>query len=304
MNESTGQSRMVTGLFNDRDSAERAYQSLIARGYSHEEANVIMSDETRNNFYPAGSENTSALADKTLEDAGKGAAIGGTLGAIIAGIAAIGTSVLLPGLGLVVAGPLAAALVGAGAGGLTGGLIGALVGHGVPEEHAAEYESGVKNGGVFMGVNARSDEDAQYFHEEFNRNGGSHVVGTGLGVAGGALAGAAIGSAVAPVIGTGVGAVAGGIAGGAAGHETAEAVNPQPGDQQDGDHAVGTGTGAVGGAIAGAAIGSAVPGVGTAVGGVVGGVAGSVGGAVAGHEIAEEVNPDDKVVGNDNTRLT
>jgi len=294
MNESTGQSRMVTGLFNDRDSAERAYQSLISRGYSHEEANVIMSDETRTRFYPEGSEHSSALADKTLEDAGKGAAIGGTLGAIIAGIAAIGTSIVLPGLGLVVAGPLAAALMGAGAGGLTGGLIGALVGNGVPEEHAAEYESGIKNGGVFMGVNARNDDDAQYFHNEFNRSGGSHVVGTGAGVVGGAVTGAAIGSAV-PVVGTAIGGVVGGIVGGAAGHEAAEAVNPEPGDQQDGDHAVGTGTGAVGGAITGAAIGSVVPVVGTAVGGVVG----AVGGAVAGHEVAEEVNPDDKIIDTD-----
>ena len=294
MNESTGQSRMVTGLFSDRESAERAYQSLIARGYTSDEANVIMSDETRSKYYPAGSEHTSALGDKTMEDAGKGAAIGGTLGAILAGIAAIGTSILIPGLGLIVAGPLAAALVGAGAGGLTGGLIGALVGHGVPEQNAAEYESGIKNGGVFMGVNARNDDDARHFHDEFNRNGGSHVVGTGVGVAGGALAGAAIGSAVLPVIGTGIGAVAGGIAGGAAGHEAGEAVNPKPGDQQDGDHAVGTGTGAVGGAVTGAAIGSVVPVVGTAIGGVVG----AVGGAVAGHEVAEEVNPDDKVVGN------
>jgi len=289
---------MVTGLFNDRDSAERAYQALIARGYSNEEANVIMSDETRNKFYPEGSEHTSALADKTLEDAGKGAAIGGTLGAIIAGIAAIGTSIVLPGLGLIVAGPIAAALMGAGAGGLTGGLIGALVGHGIPEEHAAEYESGVKNGGVFMGVNARNDEDAKHFHNEFNRSGGSHVVGTGVGVAGGALAGAAIGSAVMPVVGTAIGGVAGGIAGGAAGHEEAEAVNPQPGDQQDGDHAVGTGSGAVGGAVAGATIGSVVPVAGTAIGGVVG----AVGGAVAGHEVAEEVNPDDKIIDNDRTR--
>ena len=298
MNESTGQSRMVTGLFNDQESAERAYQSLIARGYTSDEANVIMSDETRSKYYPAGSEPTSALGDKTMEDAGKGAAIGGTIGAILAGIAAIGTSILIPGLGLIVAGPIAAALVGAGAGGLTGGLIGALVGHGVPEENAAEYESGIKNGGVFMGVNARNDEDAQHFHNEFSRSGGSHVVGTGVGATGGAIAGAAIGTAVLPVIGTGIGAVAGGIAGGAAGHEAGEAVNPKPGDEQDGDHAVGTGTGAVGGAVAGAAIGSVVPVVGTAIGGVVG----AVGGAVAGHEVAEEVNPDDKLVDDKFTR--
>jgi hypothetical protein len=66
---------------------------------------------------------------------------------------------------------------------LTGGLLGALVGSGIPEEHAAEYESGIKNGGVYMGVNARNDEDAQYFHNEFSRSGGSHVVGTGIGAA-------------------------------------------------------------------------------------------------------------------------
>jgi len=285
MNETTGQKPLVTGLFRDRESAERAYQSVASRGYGNEDTNVIMSDETRNNFYPAGSEHSSALADRTMEDVGKGAAIGGTLGAIVAGIAAIGTSVLLPGLGLIVAGPLAAGLVGAGAGGLTGGLIGALVGHGVPEEHAAEYESGIKEGGVFMGVHPRSEEDAAYFHNEFNTHGSNvHAVGT----VGGALAGAAIGSAV-PGVGTAVGGVVGGIVGGVAGHETAEAVNPKAGDQNDGDHPVGTGTGAVGGAITGAALGSVVPVVGTAVGGVVG----AVGGAVAGHEVAEEVNPEE-----------
>lgn len=288
MNETTGRKPLVTGLFKDKESAERAYQSVASRGYGKEDTNVIMSDETRNNYFPAGSENSSALADKTMEDVGKGAAIGGTLGAIVAGIAAIGTSVLLPGVGLIVAGPLAAALVGAGAGGLTGGLIGALVGHGVPEEHAAEYESGIKEGGVFMGVNPRNEEDASYFNNEFSKNGSNvHAVGTGTGAVGGAVTGAVIGSAV-PVVGTAVGGVVGGIVGGVAGHETAEAVNPKAGDQNDGDHPVGTGGGAVGGAVTGAAIGSVVPVVGTAVGGVVG----AVGGAVAGHEVAEEVNPE------------
>ncbi len=297
MNESTGQTRSVSGLFNDRQSVERAYSSLNDRGYTKDDVNLLMSDETRSRHFGEGTANTE-LGSKALEGAGTGSAIGGTLGAIIAGIAAIGTSVLLPGIGLVVAGPIAAALVGAGAGGLTGGLIGALVGSGIPEEHAAEYESGIKNGGVYMGVNARNDEDAQYFHNEFSKSGGSHVIGTGVGVAGGALAGAAIGSAILPVVGTGIGAVAGGIAGGAAGHEAGEAVNPTPGDQRDGDHAVGTGTGAVGGAVAGAALGSVVPVVGTAIGGVVG----AVGGAVAGHEVAEEVNPDDKIVDDKFTR--
>ena len=160
-----GQNRVLTGMFRDRDSAERAYNSAISRGYSKDDVNLLMSDQTRDTYFADGDD--TAMGSKALEGAGTGSAIGGTLGAIIAGVAAIGTSVLLPGIGLVVAGPLAAALAGAGAGGLTGGLIGALVGSGIPEEQAAQYEEGIKNGGIVMGVNPRNDEDADYFENEF-----------------------------------------------------------------------------------------------------------------------------------------
>jgi hypothetical protein len=165
---------MLTGLFRDRESTEGAYKSLRDRGYSDDDINVLMSDETRNKYYNDGD---SALDDnKALEGAGTGGAIGGTLGAIIGGIAAIGTNIVMPGLGLVVWGPIAAALAGAGAGGLTGGLVGALIGWGIPDEHAREYEEGIKNGGTFMGVTPRNDEDAQYFENEWRNNyRGEHV---------------------------------------------------------------------------------------------------------------------------------
>lgn len=157
--------RVLTGMFRDRASAEGAYNSALSRGYTKDDVNLLMSDQTRDTYFADGDD--SAMGTKALEGAGTGSAIGGTLGAIIAGIAAIGTSVLLPGLGLVVAGPLAAALAGAGAGGLTGGLIGALVGSGIPEDRAKEYEEGIKNGGIVMGVNPRNDEDADYFENEW-----------------------------------------------------------------------------------------------------------------------------------------
>ncbi|MDT5294137.1 MAG: hypothetical protein QOJ76_1017 [Acidobacteriota bacterium] len=170
----TGRSRMVTGLFRDRESAERAYGSLSGRGYGKDDVNVIMSDETRKKHFSDDAKD-SELGDKAWEDAGKGAAIGGTVGATLAALAAIGTSVALPGLGLLIAGPIAAGLLGAGAGGLTGGLIGALVGKGVPEEHAKEYDRGVREGGIMMGVDARSDEDAEYLENEFRTHRGEHV---------------------------------------------------------------------------------------------------------------------------------
>ncbi len=168
------QNQMLSGMFNDREGAESAYSSMKDRGYNDDEINVMMSNETRDSWYADGDGDTE-LGSKALEGTGVGSAVGGTLGAIIGGIAAIGSNLILPGVGLVVAGPLAAALAGAGAGGLTGGLVGALIGSGIPEERAALYEDGLKNGGVVFGVNPRSDEDADYFESEFKNYKGEHI---------------------------------------------------------------------------------------------------------------------------------
>jgi hypothetical protein len=170
----TGSSRMMTGMFRDRESAERAYHSLSSRGYSKDDVNLVMSDDTRKRHFGDHTADTD-LGDKALEGAGAGSAIGGTLGAIVGAVAAIGTSVALPGLGLVVAGPLAAGLAGAGAGGLTGGLLGALVGSGIPEERAKEYEHGVKEGGIVMGVTPRNEEDASYLENEWRNSHGESI---------------------------------------------------------------------------------------------------------------------------------
>src|ERR1700754_1171317 len=170
----TGRSRMVTGLFRDRDSAERAYNSVTTRGYSNDDVNLLMSDETRKKHF-AVDDRPTELGNKALEGAGTGAAIGGTVGATLAAIAAIGTTLALPGLGLLVAGPIAAALAGAGAGGATGGLVGALIGAGIPEERVKEYEEGEKNGGIMMGVTPRNAEDAAYFEDDWKNNRGEQV---------------------------------------------------------------------------------------------------------------------------------
>ncbi|WP_317196133.1 hypothetical protein [Hymenobacter siberiensis] len=164
----------MSGMFRDRTSAEKAYSALHSRGYGKDDVNLLMSDETRKTHFGDDTVHTD-LGDKAMEGAGVGSAIGGTAGAIIGAIAAIGTSVALPGLGLIIAGPLAAALAGAGAGGLTGGLVGALVGSGIPEEHAAEYESGIKNGSIVIGVKPRNADDAKYFEDEFRRNNGDKI---------------------------------------------------------------------------------------------------------------------------------
>jgi hypothetical protein len=145
----------TTELFKNRTAAEKAYQAALDKGYSDKDINVIMSEDSKNKYYD------SELVDEdtqALEGAGVGGTVGAAVGGIIGAIAAIGTNLVLPGLGLVVAGPLAAGLAGAGAGGITGGVVGALVGWGIPEEEARRYEKGINDGGIVLAVKNRDSK--------------------------------------------------------------------------------------------------------------------------------------------------
>jgi hypothetical protein len=170
------QNRMMTGLFRDRESAERAYQALEGRGYQSEDLNVLMTDETRKKYFADGSTAKTELGTKALEGAGVGAGVGAVTGGVIAAVVAAAT-IAIPGVGLVVAGPLAAALAGAGAGSVAGGAIGALVGAGIPEERAKHYQTGLSEGGIVLGVNPRNDDDAEYVEREWKNSKGEHIYG-------------------------------------------------------------------------------------------------------------------------------
>ena len=166
----------LTGLFPDRASAERAYEGAVARGYGADDIDLVMSDETRKRHFGDTAAVKTELGSKAAEGAGIGAGIGGTLGAIAAAIAAVGTSLVLPGLGLVIAGPVAAAVAGAGAGGAAGGLMGALIGWSIPEERVKEYETGIKQGGILMGVRPKSDDDATHLEDQWRTQAGGQSV--------------------------------------------------------------------------------------------------------------------------------
>ena len=169
-------SSVMTVMFQDPDDAEKAYRKLKDHGYQEDEISVVMSKDTRKRHYGDDDKaHSEDLGNKSLEGAGAGSAIGGTVGAIVGAIAAIGTSIVLPGLGLVIAGPLAAGLAGAGAGGLAGGIIGALAGAGVPKEQAELYERGIKEGGILLSFRPHGRADAEMFEREFRNFRGEHI---------------------------------------------------------------------------------------------------------------------------------
>lgn len=172
----TDRKKMVTGVFRNPLDAEDANGWLMNRGYTSNEVNVLMSDMTRARYFSNPShEPPFKTGTHAAEGMSVGGAIGTAVGATLAAIAAIGTSLALPGLGLIIAGPLAAAFAGGGAGAVAGGLIGGLVGLGIPEPNANAYQEALRDGGVVLGVLPRSSEDVSEIKEFFEEHHGESV---------------------------------------------------------------------------------------------------------------------------------
>src|SRR5579871_393277 len=145
---------LITGLFETEAAAENAAAQLKQMGYGQNEISIIMKD--RNAAQVVAHE----TGTRTMEGVGTGAAIGGVIGAVLAGLLAVGT-VTIPGVGLIAAGPLAAILAGAGTGGIAGGLLGGLVSAGIPKDVAPYYERGLDEGGVVVAVAAHPGDEAR-----------------------------------------------------------------------------------------------------------------------------------------------
>src|SRR6185369_7735554 len=86
----------------------------------------------------------------------------------------------IPGLGpFIAAGPIMAALAGAGVGGTVGGITGALVGMGIPEYEAKRYEGMVKGGGILLSVHSDNSDWTKKAKEILERCQLSDISSTG-----------------------------------------------------------------------------------------------------------------------------
>jgi len=143
----------VVGLFESRGAAESTIHRLKETGIGLDLVSIALKDE----------QDARELAESTgAEDlSGEGATAGAISGAAVGtlvGLALLGSTIVLPGVGtFLVGGPLAAALTGAGIGAASGGLIGALIGSGIPELEAEHYSKGIESGGIL--VSSRVPDD-------------------------------------------------------------------------------------------------------------------------------------------------
>jgi len=149
---------IVTATFKDRASAETALHHLEGLGIKGEQVSLVMTDETRHNHF--------RIDESTKADEGaiSGAALGGVAGILLSTLTTA-SIMTIPGINLVVAGPLVAALAGLGVGAVTGGVVGGFVGAGIPEHEAKIYEKEIRNGGVLLAVEASDREQKKQIKE-------------------------------------------------------------------------------------------------------------------------------------------
>jgi len=156
--------RTVVGVFNSVSDAQSAVRELEAEGISRDNISLVANKNATgyDTMDPADRDKASDV----IADAGIGAAIGGVGGLLLSAAGAITIPVIGP---ILAAGPIVAALTGAGIGAATGGLIGALTESGVPEEHANYYAEGVRRGDVLVTIRT-NDSRADRVSDILDRN--------------------------------------------------------------------------------------------------------------------------------------
>ena len=168
-----GKNTAVFGIYRSRVTVENAVDRLRQENFCNTDISVLFPENEGTKDF-AHVKNTKA-PEGTAAGATSGAVIGGGLG-WLAGIGALA----IPGVGpLIAAGPIVAALAGAGAGGVVGGITGALVGMGIPEYEAKRYEGRVKEGGILLSVHCDDSKWVQRAKEILEQTGAEDVSSTG-----------------------------------------------------------------------------------------------------------------------------
>jgi hypothetical protein len=164
--------KVVFGIYSSVSAVDRAVDQFKLENFRNEDISVLMPS----------SDGSADFAHKKATKAPEGATTGATTGAILGGglgwLVGLG-ALAIPGIGpFVAAGPIMAALAGAGLGGAVGGIAGALIGMGIPEYEAKRYADFVKNGGILLSVPVDDSEWSTRAKDILERTGAKDIAGS------------------------------------------------------------------------------------------------------------------------------
>ncbi|HEY2012374.1 MAG TPA: DUF3341 domain-containing protein [Bryobacteraceae bacterium] len=164
-----GKNTAVFGIYASRLSAEEAVDHLRGAGFRGTDVSVLFPDNQGTKDF-AHEKNTKAPEGSTT-----GVVAGGITGGVLGWLTGIG-ALAIPGLGpFIAAGPIVAALAGAGAVGTLGGIIGALIGMGIPEYEARRYEGRIRDGGILLSVHCDNHDWVKRAKEILEHSGAQDI---------------------------------------------------------------------------------------------------------------------------------
>jgi hypothetical protein len=168
-----GKNTAVFGIYPSLTSVEIVIDELKSAGFRKTDISVLFPESagTRDLAH----EKSTKAPEGASTGAGTGLVLGGALGWLM-GIGAL----TAPGVGpFIAAGPIMAALAGAGVGGAVGGIAGALIGMGIPEYEAKRYEGQVKDGGILLSVHSDNSDWTKRAKEILKGTGAQDIASTG-----------------------------------------------------------------------------------------------------------------------------
>src|SRR6202046_1675583 len=160
--------KSVVGIFGTRQEAERAASTLDSAGIATSRIAVLTPQST--------AQEIAAVPTMDAEQPGMGMALGATVGGAmgLAGGVTLGAlaSVLIPGVGPVLAIGFAASALGLVGGGALGGKLDNSLSDGIPQEELYIYEDALRQGRsvviAFAENHARSEEHTSELQSRFD----------------------------------------------------------------------------------------------------------------------------------------
>jgi len=163
----------VFGIYGNRLAAEEAVDHLRGAGFRSTDVSALFPDNQGTKDF-AHEKNT-----KAPEGGATGVVAGGIAGGVLGWLTGIGL-LAIPGLGpFLAAGPIVAALAGAGAVGTLGGIIGALIGLGIPEYEARRYEGRIRDGGILLSVHCDNSDWVRRAKDVLQQTGAQDIASSG-----------------------------------------------------------------------------------------------------------------------------
>ena len=168
----------VAGIFQTREDALSAVETLRGLGLSDEHLSLLAPEAT------APQEAAAEVPTSDTEQPGMGNALGGLVGGAMGAasgmtLGAAAASLLVPGVGpIMAAGIVGAALFGAGgaaAGMAAGGALEDTIAHGLPHDELFVYEDALRQGRTVVIAQVDEDEQAEAARSALNATGAESV---------------------------------------------------------------------------------------------------------------------------------